>query len=159
MLMMANYLFVCALGLGFVAGLRSMLAPAITALAAHAGWLQLDGSPLSFMGSTAAAIVLSMLALGELVADKLPGIPKRTAAAPLFARIIMGGVCGACLSSSMNHSLGSGAVLGAVGAVTGAFAGYNIRSRLVSQLHIRDFIVALSEDVVAVGLAVFCLSR
>jgi len=70
--------FACALGLGFVAGLRSMLAPAAVAWAAHLGWLDLKAGPFAFMDSKGALIILSLFAVGELIADKLPGIPKRT---------------------------------------------------------------------------------
>jgi len=85
-----NYLFAFAVGIGVVAGLRSLMAPAVVSWAAHLGWLNLHGSPLAFMGSTLAAAMFSLLAIGELIADKLPRTPKRTAPAPLLARILMG---------------------------------------------------------------------
>ena len=47
-----NYVFVLALGIGIVAGLRSLTAPAVVAWGAHLGWLNLHGSPLAFIGST-----------------------------------------------------------------------------------------------------------
>jgi uncharacterized membrane protein len=100
-----------------------------------------------------------VLAIGELVADKLPMIPKRTAPAPLLARIVTGGLCGACLCAAAGQSLVAGALLGGIGGVVGAFLGYNIRRRLVNDLHINDFVVAVCEDVVAVGLALFLVSR
>ena len=152
-----NYVFVLALGIGIVAGLRSLTAPAVVAWGAHLSWLNLHGSPLAFMGSTAAVAVFSLLAIGELVADKLPMTPKRTAPAPLIARIIIGGLCGACLCTSTGQSLVVGALLGAIGGAVGAFLGYGIRRRL--DLHIKDFLVAICEDVVAVGLALFLVSR
>ena len=80
-----NYVFVLALGIGIVAGLRSLTAPAVVAWGAHLGWLNLHGSPLAFMGSTTAVAVFSLLAIGELIADKLPMTPKRTAPAPLIS--------------------------------------------------------------------------
>jgi uncharacterized membrane protein len=90
-----NYFLAMALGIGIVAGLRSLTAPAVVAWAAHLGWLNLQGSSLAFMGSTAAVGMFSLLALGELIADKLPGIPRRTAIAPLLARICTGALSGA----------------------------------------------------------------
>jgi uncharacterized membrane protein len=53
----------------------------------------------------------------------------------------------------------AGAGLGAAGAVAGAFTGYEIRRRLVAKLNIRDFFVALAEDMIGVGLALFLVSR
>lgn len=136
-----------------------MLAPAAVAWAVRFGWLNLHGSPFAFMESNVALVGLSILALGELVADLLPSIPRRTALAPLVARMLSGGFCGACFCASANRSLAIGATLGAVGAVIGAFAGYEIRRRLVTTLNIKDLFVALSEDAIALGLALFFVSR
>ena len=152
-----NYVFVFALGIGIVAGLRSLTAPAVVAWGAHLGWLNLQGSSLALMGSTAAVAIFSVLAIGELIADKLPMMSKRTAPASLMARIITGALCGACLCTAAGKSLLAGAVLGGLGGVIGAFVGYNIRRRL--DLHIKDLFVAVCEDVVAVGLALFLVSR
>ena len=109
------------------------------------------------MGSTASVAVFSLLAIGELIADKLPTIPKRTAPAPLMGRLVTGALCGACLCAAMGKSLVAGALLGAMGGAVGAFAGYEIRKRL--DLHIKDVVVAVCEDVIAVGLALFLVSR
>ena len=92
-----NSVFLLAIAIGIVAGLRSLLAPAVVAWAAHFDWLNLNGSPLAFMGSRTAVAIFSVLAIGELIADKLPKTPKRTALAPLLARILTGGLCGASL--------------------------------------------------------------
>lgn len=152
-----NYVFVLALGIGIVAGLRSLTAPAVVAWGAHVGWLNLQGSLLAFMGSAVAVAIFSVLAIGELIADKLPMMSKRTAPAPLMARIITGGLCGACLCAATGQSLIAGALLGGIGGIVGAFLGYGIRRRL--DLHIKDLVVAVCEDVVAVGLALFLVSR
>jgi len=154
-----NYLFVFAIGIGIVAGLRSLTAPAVVAWAARLGWLNLHGSPLAFMGSIAAVAIFSLLAIGELVADKLPKTPKRTAPAPLAARVITGGLCGASLCEAAGESLLFGALLGGIGGVIGAFVGYDIRRRLVNNLKITDFLVAICEDLMAIGLAWLLISR
>ena len=148
--------------IGVVTGLRSMTAPAAVAFGAHHGWLNLHGSPLSFMGSTAAVIIFILLALGEFVADKLPATPSRTAPVGLIARAVLGGLCGACLvagAQSIAYSLAIGAVLGAAGGIAGAFAGYQVRTRLVKALKVPDFVIALSEDVVAIAAGLFIVSR
>jgi uncharacterized membrane protein len=154
-----NYVFILEIGIGIVAGLRSLTAPAAVAWAAHLGWLNLQASPLVFMGSTTAVAVFSVLALGELVADKLPKTPKRTAPAPLLARIVTGGLCGASLCVAVGESLLAGALLGGTGGVIGAFLGYETRKRLVNNLHIKDFVIALCEDLLAITLAFFLVSR
>lgn len=155
-----NLIFAGAFGIGVVAGLRSLTAPAAVSWAVYLGWLSLAGSPLAFMGSIAAVVTFSLLAIGELIADLLPGIPKRTAPGPLIARVLTGGLCGACLGEILNQpALLTGAILGAIGAVIGALAGYEIRRRLVSNLNIKDIFVALPEDLIAIGLALFLVSR
>ena len=154
-----NYLFAFALGLGVVAGLRSFTPPAVVAWAAHLGWLNLHGSSLAFMGSIITAVIFSLLALLELFLDLQPSTPKRTSAFPLTARILTGGLSAACFCAAGNQSLVIGAILGAIGAVIGAFAGYEIRKRLVAGLKIKDIFIALLEDLVAVGLACFLVSR
>jgi hypothetical protein len=63
--------------IGFVCGLRSMTAPAVIAWGARLGWLHLDGSPLAFLANQISLVVFSLFALGELIADKLPFIPRR----------------------------------------------------------------------------------
>src|SRR5205814_5501430 len=116
-----SYVFLLAIGIGIVAGLRSLLAPAVVAWAAHFDLLNLNGSVLAFMGSTTAVAIFSVLAIGELIADKLPIIPKRTAPAPLMARIITGGLCGACLCAAGAKSLLAGTLIGGIGGAIGAF--------------------------------------
>jgi uncharacterized membrane protein len=152
-----NYILILALGIGIVAGLRSLTAPAVVAWAAHLNWLNLHGSPLAFMGSTVTVAIFSLLAIGELIADKTPIISKRTAPAPLMARVVTGGLCGACLCAAAGKSLLAGALIGGIGGFVGAFLGYGIRTRL--DLHVKDLAVAVCEDVVAVGLALFLVSR
>jgi uncharacterized membrane protein len=46
-----------------------------------------------------------------------------------------------------------------VGGIVGAFAGYEARVRLVKALKVPDIVIALLEDAVAVGGALFIVSR
>ena len=122
--MNSAFALLLAFGIGVVAGLRSMTAPAIVAWAAHLGWIHLSGSPLSFMGSSWAVGIFTLGALGEFVADQLPRTPARTTAFPLAARIVTGSLTGACLGTAGGASLWLAALLGAIGAIAGAFGGY-----------------------------------
>ena len=155
-----NYVLAFALGIGFVAGLRSLTPPAVVAWAAHLGWLNLNNTPLAFMGSIVAVVIFSLLALFELFVDLQPSTPKRTALVPLVARIVTGAFCGACIHyATSNQGWMLGAILGAIGGIIGAFAGYEIRRRLVAALNIKDVFIALLEDGVAIGLAFFFATR
>jgi uncharacterized membrane protein len=145
--------------IGVVAGLRSLTAPAVVAWAAHRNWLHLVNTPLSFMGSTAAVAVFTLLAVVELVADKLPSTPSRTRPPGLIARIVLGGLSGAAVAVSGAQAIALGAVLGVVGGMAGAFAGREVRTRLVQALKVPDLVIAVLEDVVAIAGGLFIVSR
>lgn len=136
--------------IGVFAGLRSLTPVAATAWAAHLGWLKLE-RPLSLIGSFPAVAILTILAGVELVADKLPNTPSRTAPPGLIARIVTGGLTGACVASAGGQGVLLGALLGAVGGVVGCFGGYQARTRLVRALGSPDTYVALLEDLVAIA--------
>jgi uncharacterized membrane protein len=147
-----------ALAIGFVAGLRSMMAPALIAWAAHRGWINLQETPMASIGSTAAVVIFSLMAAGELVGDKLSLTPKRTAPFPLSARIVLGAFSALCLGAAMHRQLLVVTLLGAIGALVGAFAGYRIRRSLVRKLHARDRVIAIAEDLITLGIAIFVVS-
>ena len=71
--------FVLAFLIGVIAGLRSMTAPAAVSWAARLGWLHLENTPLAFLGFPSTPYILTVLAIGELIADKLPKTPSRKA--------------------------------------------------------------------------------
>jgi uncharacterized membrane protein len=145
--------------IGIIAGLRSLTAPALVSWAAHLGWVDLSGSWLSFLGSRTATIILSLLALAELVADKLPKTPKRTDLGPLVFRAVSGGFCSMAISASAHQSPVIGTILGVLGSIAGAFVGYEIRHRLVDAFGLPDFGVALAEDIGAIGGGLLIVSQ
>jgi uncharacterized membrane protein len=153
--MSPNYVFALALGIGIVSGLRAMTAPTVVSWAAHLERLSLHGTSLAFMGSTAAVAIFSVAAIGEFVNDVLPKTPSRTAPGPLIARVITGGLSGACLCAAAGQLFLIGVLLGGIGAVLGAFGGYQVRTGLVKALHVKDIFVAIPEDLVAIALAYF----
>jgi uncharacterized membrane protein len=146
--------------LGVVAGLRSLTAPAVAAWAARLGWIHLDGTPLAFLGHPIAAYVLTALMIGELIGDKLPRTPSRTTTGPFIARVITGAFAGAALTAGLGAGLGLGVIAGAIGAVAGTLGGYRARTGLVRTLGVPDYVVAVAEDLVAVGggFLVVCLA-
>jgi uncharacterized membrane protein len=148
-----------ACGIGVIAGLRSLTAPAVASWAARLAWINLQGTHLAFMGSLPAVWILSLLAVGELVNDKLPATPSRTAPLPLAGRIVLGALAAATLTAGAGGSAVAGAAAGIVGALAGTFGGYQARTRLVRALGVPDIVVALLEDLVAVGGGLFLASR
>jgi uncharacterized membrane protein len=154
-----SYILLLSFGIGAIAGLRSLTAPAVVAWAAQRGWLNLHGTALSFMGSAAAVAIFTILAIVELVADQLPSTPARTKPPGLIARILLGGLSGAAISLAVGQSAAIGACLGAAGGVAGAFVGYQVRTGLVRALKVPDIVIALLEDLVAVAGALFFVTR
>ena len=147
----------CAFLIGCVCGLRSMTAPAVVAWGTHLGWLHLQASLLAFFTNKITLAIFSVFAIGELIADKLPFIPARTQVGPLAVRVIFGALGGAALCISAAVSPLPGALLGAVGGVAGAFAGYNYRRALAAMAP--DLVLALLEDLAAVAGGLFLVSR
>ncbi len=127
-----NYAY--AAGIGAVTGLRSMTGPASVA--------RLVGSPTSVHATT-------LLAIGELIADKLPFMPSRTDPPSLGFRAVSGAVCGylVCRRRGSKQQAIVGAVIGGAAAVATAYLGRQYRR----QMKVPDFVAALLEDAVAVG--------
>jgi uncharacterized membrane protein len=144
--------------IGLFAGLRSLTAPAATAWAVYLGWLRLE-RPLALIGSLPSVVIFTALAVGELIADKLPKTPSRTAPVGLIARVVTGGLTGACVAAAGRQSALVGALLGALGGVAGAFAGYQARTRLVKALGTPDIAIALLEDLLAIAGSLWVVSR
>lgn len=111
------------------------------------------------MASTAAVAIFTLLAVIELISDKLPSTPSRTAPPGLIARVLLGGLSGAVVAAAGGQGAVLGGVLGALGGIAGAFAGYQVRTRLVKALKVPDFAIAILEDLVAIGGGLFLVSR
>jgi uncharacterized membrane protein len=101
--------------IGAATGLRTMSGP--TAVGMGTGWGR----------------ILPLLALGELIADKLPSTPSRTIPAALAAR------------------MAGGALAGIAGAVGAAYAGSAYRK--FASRYVPPIIAALLEDGVAIAVA------
>jgi uncharacterized membrane protein len=119
---------------GFACGLRTFSGP--LALALHG---RLDGTP--------ARVGLAAAAAGELVGDKLPSVPSRTAPGPLALRMAAGALCGHVLAGR------AGLAAGAAGAAAGSFAGQRARGLLSERTGKPDALFAVAEDAVAYALA------
>jgi uncharacterized membrane protein len=148
-----------AFSIGIVAGLRTMIAPAAVSWAAHLHRLDLQDSRLAWLGSTFAISTISVLGLGELIADKLPFVPNRTSLLPMAFRILSGAICGGALCLSANRLILPGTLLGGLGAINGAFGGFQVRRLLVKYLKIPDTAIALAEDGLAIGVGFFLVTR
>ena len=146
-----------AVAAGAIAGMRSMTAPAVAAKLAGP---ELNGEfGFALLDHPATSRVTCALAIGELLADKLPFMPKRTEVPSLAARAVSGGLSGAVVSLSRRSKPLIGAVLGAVAAIGATFAAYELRKRTVKTLRVPDVAVALAEDVVVAAASSQLLNR
>jgi uncharacterized membrane protein len=150
-------LLVLAFLIGVVSGLRALTAPAAVSWAARLGFLKLEGTPLAFMGYVATPYIFSLLAIGELINDKLPKTPSRKVPPQFIARVLMGALSGAALGAG-SGALVLGLVCGAIGAVAGTLGGALARGAL-SRAFGNDLPAALIEDMVAILLALFVVTR
>jgi uncharacterized membrane protein len=150
--------YVLAFLIGVVVGLRSTTAPAAVSWAARLGWLHLENTWLAFLGFAATPYIFTVLAIGELIADKLPKTPSRKAPVGFSARIVSGALCGAAIGAS-NQALMGGLLAGVLGAVAGTFGGYEFRSRLVRAIGGSDLPIALLEDAIAICGAFLIVSH
>jgi len=141
--------------IGAVAGLRSMLAPALVSRALANAGAAGHGLAGRALASPAAGAILPVLAALELLADKLPITSPRIAPASLVARALSG----ACAAAAVAAERGgrrrgriAPALVGAAAAVAAAFAGYQLRRWVGRRARLPDAIVAVVEDAVAVAL-------
>lgn len=138
--------------LGILAGMRSMSAPAITSriLSRH-HTKALERTPLNFMQSNKTANVLSAMAIGELVGDKMPSAPNRIAAPAIISRSLSGAMAGASIYKASGGNMYFGAVLGSVTAVVSTIGSFYLRRKIVKQAHLIDPIIGSIEDAIVLG--------
>jgi uncharacterized membrane protein len=151
--------FLLSFLLGCVDGLRSFTAPATVCWAAHLGWLHFAGTKFAFIDHRSTLTVFTLLAIIELVLDKLPNTPARTAPVGLIARIVLGGLSGLALATGAGVSVPLAGLIASIGAITGAFAGYLIRRAVVLKAHVPDLVAAIAEDVIAIAGGLLIVSH
>ena len=147
--------YVLAFLIGVIAGLRSMTRAGRGELGGAAGLAAIWRTRGSrSWASRITPYILTVLALGELIADKLPKTPSRKALGPFVVRIVTGALCGAALGAASGGLMG-GLIAGALGGVAGTLGGYEFRARLVKAIGGKDLPIALLEDVIAIGGAIW----
>ena len=148
-------MFVCFLAflIGVVSGLRAFMGLAVVSCAARLQHLHLADTWLAFLGYVASPYILVVVALGELVNDKLPKTPSRTLPPSFIARIVTGSLAGAAIGAS-SQLLILGLLAGAVGSVVGTLGGARARAA-TAKLFGKDLPAALLEDAVGLAIALF----
>jgi uncharacterized membrane protein len=111
------------------------------------------------MAAPVTTYIFTVLAVLELIGDKLPFIPSRLTPGPLGGRVLSGGLCGAVLCAAAQQSLAVGGLVGALAGFAGAFAGHRARRHFTVDRRLPALLVALTEDLCAIGLTVLAVSR
>lgn len=138
---------------GAVAGMRSMAAPAVVSRLHQEGLVSGDNPILKALNSPVTGAVTGTLALGEMLADKLPFMPNRTMTGSVIVRAVSGGVSGAAICLSKRKPVWAGILIGAAAAIGATYATFALRKKVTQKLHIPDALVALAEDAVIAGAA------
>jgi uncharacterized membrane protein len=140
---------------GVACGLRALVGLEVVSWEARSQQLPLQGTWLAFLGFRATPFITSLLAIGELVTDKLPKTPSRLVPPQFAARVTMGALTGAAIGAAHGHLL-IGALPGILGSVVGTLAGSKARAA-AARLFGRDLPAALLEDVMAIVLVILAL--
>lgn len=154
--------------IGVVAGLRAMTPLAVVAWGARLNMWVLMGTHLAWVGNAIMPWVFSVLAVAELINDKVPGTASRKVPPQFIVRVLSGALSGAVVGAAQDlsgavvggvqESLVIGLIAGAVGAVVGTLGGAAVRGKLAAMFG-NDLPAALLEDVVAIGLGIAVVSQ
>lgn len=140
------------IGLGALAGMRSTSAPVIAShiLSRHQT-NQLDSSPLKFMQSRNVALALKLLAVGEIIGDKLPSTPKRIRPVSLAFRMLSGAIAGASVYKATGGKASTGALVGGAAAFASTFGSFWLRKDAVKANNVTDPFVGAIEDALVIS--------
>jgi uncharacterized membrane protein len=153
-----------AAALGLVAGMRSASAPAVISsyVRERRGQIlaspQLTNSPLRHLTSPVGSNALRVLALGEMVTDKLPFVPKRTETPSLITRAVSGGVAGAVVGLVHRGSPALAALIGALSATGATFGAYRLRKQLAENTAVPDALIGGLEDLLVLGTGYYLVN-
>ena len=141
-----------AAALGALTGSRTFSVLALLANALKDHQPRPTNTPGRWLARPPVATALLLAAAGELVGDKLPGVPNRTDPPSLVGRAVAGALAGATVAQLDGRKRLAAAALGAGAAVAGAFVGFYARRWVVARTHWPDAVVALFEDALVVGV-------
>ncbi len=140
------------IGAGWVAGMRSMGALALVSTYLSNSYIcRLLPEPARSLCKGRTADAFRMMALGEMVADKMPFVPNRTELPSLVGRTVSGALAGAALSAAQRERREFGALIGGLVAALSTFVMFHVRTGIARETGLPDLPVALAEDAVILG--------
>ncbi|WDF81250.1 DUF4126 family protein [Mucilaginibacter sp. AW1-7] len=140
------------MGLGALAGMRSTSAPVIAShILSHHQTKRLDHSPLKFMQSRNVALALKILAVGEIIGDKLPSAKDRIKPVSVVFRMMSGALAGASIYKATGGNPAAGALIGGAAAFASTFGSFWLRKDAVKASNVTDPFVGAIEDALVIG--------
>ena len=137
-------------GLAALAGARSMAGPALLIRHLNRHPSRRLKRRWKVLQKSRTANILTLLAIGEMIGDKLPTAPNRTTRAALTGRGIAGVVIGSALFKRSRRSPGWGAAVGAASALAGAYATFYLRKQLSDATSVPDPVWGGVEDLLVI---------
>ena len=138
-----------ALGLGAIAGMRAVAAPALLShYLANDPAGALYNTPLRYLQRPWVATGLKFLVGAELIGDKLPATGDRIAPPQLAGRVLSGAIVGATVAGANEKSKTTGALLGIFGAVVSSFGFYFLRKKIGQESGLPNYALGLMEDAI-----------
>lgn len=140
-----------------LSGMRSLTPPAFLAHGLYRDGVPESDPILRQLGSRMGARLTMAMAVGELIADKTPFIPKRTSLPALLGRTFSGALSGYALAAKGSRSRVRASLVGAAVAFGATFGAYEARRRLGAR--IGNIPAGLLGDLLTVGGAGVLLAR
>jgi uncharacterized membrane protein len=138
--------------LAAASGARSLIGPTIVANALR-GRPNGSRQPARALAHPQAAVLLGLMAAGETIGDKLPGIPARVSPPALGGRVASGALVGAAIAAVSGGSRIRGAVIGGATAALSTVVTYRVRQWLGTRTGLPDRLLAVIEDALVLRLA------
>lgn len=143
--------------LGTVTGLRTFTPVAVLCWFIWAGKLEVQYGWDQWTTKLPVAILFTVLAVAEIIADKQPWMMNRTVLPSVTFKVLLGGYVGAIVADGLNGPTLEGVILAVLGVLVGTYGGFLVRRELVHQFRCKDWNVAVAEDALALICAIFAM--
>ena len=152
---MANYLSAC--GIGVLAGMRSMTPPTLVSLYLNRNQHLRSGMLTNVLGSGNSLTAFSLLATGEIVADKFPQAPNRTFAPAVVGRVGTSALSSAAIAEAHGENKTVAAAISV--AITAVVTFATFRARITANKYLPNPVTGVIEDSILLTISTALLRR
>jgi uncharacterized membrane protein len=143
--------------LGVLAGMRSMTPPTLVSLYLNRNQQLRNGALTNVLGSGNSLTAFTLLALGEITADKFPQAPNRTFAPAVFGRLGTSALSSAAVAEAHGENRTVAAALSA--AVTGVATFATFQARMAANQYLPNPVTGVIEDGILLSIGASLLRR